>query len=149
MDGAAAAAAEVSEPAGEPYRRLQDAIKRTTAPPKKGADGGAGGEGEGPGAIDPACWAELKQLLKGGPEEAAAQAFTLLLGQLRDRRIEVRARALALLDRLVQRSAAVRRRALDQLRVRARVGYAQCIRRDVNTTPTPHTPHPQTRTCWT
>ena len=129
IDGGAAAAAAASE-AGEPNRRLQDAIKRaTTAPPPKkggvvGADGDGGAELEMD--VDPACWAELKQLLKSAPEEAAALAFTLLLGQLHDRRVGVRRRALALLDRLVQRSAAVRKRALDQLRVRALCVYLVC-----------------------
>lgn len=75
--------------ATEVYRRLQDVIKRATAPPSTKAGEGGGQEQEE--AVDLACWAELKLTLKGGSEEAAGLAFTLLLGQLRDRRVGVRA----------------------------------------------------------
>ena len=39
---------------------------------------------------DKACWTELKKMLRGGDETLARQAFGFLVGQLRDRRPEVR-----------------------------------------------------------
>jgi hypothetical protein len=118
--GAAAGGGEASSSLPSSRKLLQDAIRRacTVAAPPSGEDDEE--EEEEEADVDPACWAALKQMLRGGTEEVAAHAFTLLLGQLRDRRVGVRLRALALLDRLVQRSAAVRKQALDHLRVGSR-----------------------------
>lgn len=72
---------------------LQLLIKKATSVRRQTAPRATIAEGKGDDTEtdqDKACWAELKKLLRGGDEALARQAFGFLLGQLRDRRPEVR-----------------------------------------------------------
>jgi hypothetical protein len=69
-------------------------IKKTTSVRRRAAPKAVDAEGKGDAAEteeeDKACWTELKKMLRGGDETLARQAFGFLVGQLRDRRAEVR-----------------------------------------------------------
>lgn len=64
-------------------------VRRRAAPKAVHADGN-GDAAETEEDKDKACWTELKKMLRGGDETLARQAFGFLMGQLRDRRPEVR-----------------------------------------------------------
>jgi len=70
-------------------------IKKATCVRRRAAPKAVDVEGKGDAVEtdedkDKACWAELKKMLRGGDETLAKQAFGFLIGQLRDRRPEVR-----------------------------------------------------------
>ena len=92
-------AAAAEEGGGRPKKTEEQAllvlIKKATSirrrPAPKAVDvDGKGDPVETDEDKDKACWTELKKMLRGGDETLARQAFGFLVGQLRDRRPEVR-----------------------------------------------------------